>query len=254
MTDGSFITYVNVSIQVRNNPNPSIQDIDFTTNTCNSLSFVSTDFSSVFSDPDSDPMDRIRIDAVPSSGVLAFKGVAVSLNDEILASEINQLSYTNSIPGTYSFDWSARDNQGYWSQTTETATMNVEGVLANQSQLTSSTTTTATVIDNTINVVSSSTYSAASVTIDFGYISTDLLAGTATLPAGATESYTGGVLTLTGTNLTAAEIQTWFRGVTYTSASTSQKRTFDFQVGLLVESGKAESVLKSITPPSASLP
>lgn len=233
INDGNLTTYQNVSIQVRNNPNPSIADIDFTGDGCSSLIFASTDFSSVFSDPDSDPMELIRIDALPSSGSLTFKGVSVQVNDEIIASEISYLQYFNSTPGVYSFDWSAKDNQGYWSQTTETATINIEGISTTVAPLTASgTDVTPAVIDNAATVISSSTFTTASIEITNNLTTGDVLAsGSGTLPSGATDSYANGVLTLSGTAMTASELQTWFRGVTFQSSSSSQKRTFTFTAG-----------------------
>lgn len=258
INDGNLTTYQNVSIQVRNNPNPSIADIDFTGDGCSSLAFASTDFSSVFSDPDSDPMELIRIDALPSSGSLTFKGVPVQVNDEIIASEISYLQYFNSTPGVYSFDWSAKDNQGYWSQTTETATLNIEGVSTTLAPLTASgTDVTPAVVDNAATVISSSTFTTASIEITNNLTTGDILAsGSGTVPTGATDSYANGVLTLSGTAMTSAELQTWFRGVTFQSAQSSQKRTFTFTAGAPVtgcNSLSSDRILNNTLPVISSL-
>ena len=54
--DGSLITFANVSIQVANNPRPIITDFQLTGNTCTGVVFSGSNFTSNYSDPDSDPL------------------------------------------------------------------------------------------------------------------------------------------------------------------------------------------------------
>ena len=63
-----------------------------------------------FSDPEGDQLQSITITSLPTGGTLAFAGTAVTLNQEIPASQLSQLSYTaQNTTGTYNFTFSVRD-------------------------------------------------------------------------------------------------------------------------------------------------
>ena len=228
--DGSLITFANVSIQVANNPRPIITDFQLTGNTCTGVVFSGSNFTSNYSDPDSDPLEWVKLTSLPSTGLLIFKGNPVISGDEILLSEISNLTYSNATPGTYTISWEAKDDQGNWSTTTETITMVVEGVKTSGSSNTSSSTTSPAIIDSQVSVVFNGSKTSASVAITSGYLASDILQVAVPIGISATATYSNGTLSINGT-FTDAELQSIFRLVEFQSVSNSQTRTFTFQVG-----------------------
>ena len=99
------------------NQPPVISDISKTINEDNSLTFALTDFNTdpAYSDPESDPLSKIKIISLPSHGTLTLSGSGVSVNDEIAAANIGNLVYTpqHNYNGSDSFGYNASDGQDY---------------------------------------------------------------------------------------------------------------------------------------------
>ena len=77
--------------------------------------FAQSDFSSMFTDVDGDPLNKIRIEELPANGQLKLGNVNVTLNQQINAANIADLRY---VPNAFffgedSFDWSGSDGLLY---------------------------------------------------------------------------------------------------------------------------------------------
>ncbi|MBF0125128.1 MAG: DUF4347 domain-containing protein, partial [Magnetococcales bacterium] len=79
------------------------------------ISFATTNFSAKFSDPDSDALARVKITSLPSNGTLRLSGAAVTLNQEIVAANLGNLSYVpnSNWSGNDSFGWNGYDGTAY---------------------------------------------------------------------------------------------------------------------------------------------
>jgi 6-phosphogluconolactonase (cycloisomerase 2 family)/Ca2+-binding RTX toxin-like protein len=75
------------------------------------LSFAKADFEAGFSDPGNDPLTKIIVRSLPTNGTLKLNGVAVTLNQQIVASQINSLSFVPNADwnGQTSFRWQGHD-------------------------------------------------------------------------------------------------------------------------------------------------
>ncbi len=79
------------------------------------VTFAASDFTAQFTDADNDVLNRITITSLPANGTLKLNNVAVTLNQEITATNISQLT---SVPaanwnGSTSFGWNASDGIDY---------------------------------------------------------------------------------------------------------------------------------------------
>ncbi|MBD2365063.1 tandem-95 repeat protein [Anabaena minutissima FACHB-250] len=117
-SDGS--TYANtgalVSIAISPiNDAPVLSNISKSGNEDAVITFTSADFTSAFSDVDGDSLNQIRINTLPSNGVLQLNGVAVVTGQEIPANELDSLTFTPApdFNGTVSFNWNASDGSTY---------------------------------------------------------------------------------------------------------------------------------------------
>ena len=79
------------------------------------LGFHIDDFMAHFSDADGDSLKKIKITALPVNGVLALRGTPVYLDQEILAGELGDLTYTphDNYFGIDSFKWNGSDGDAY---------------------------------------------------------------------------------------------------------------------------------------------
>ncbi|MBD2461517.1 tandem-95 repeat protein [Oscillatoria sp. FACHB-1407] len=77
--------------------------------------FTLADFVGAFTDPDGDSLGSIQILALPTQGTLKLDGVDVLLNQEILASNLANLTYTpaSNFSGSDSFTWNGSDGTSF---------------------------------------------------------------------------------------------------------------------------------------------
>ena len=94
---------------------PVLSSIARTINQGAVLTFASGDFAAAFSDPDANPMLKIRITTLPAHGSLTLGGAALTVNQEITAASIASLAYTPAAAfyGVDAFNWNASDANAY---------------------------------------------------------------------------------------------------------------------------------------------
>jgi gliding motility-associated-like protein len=110
------ITAATVTITVNpvNDP-PTVTSISKSVNEDNILTFSASDFTSAFSDIDGNLLTKVKITSLPLNGSLKLSGTLVSINDEILLSSLDNLTYTPAPNwnGTNSFGWNGYDGTVY---------------------------------------------------------------------------------------------------------------------------------------------
>ncbi len=79
------------------------------------LRFTALDFTGNFEDGDGEPLEKIKIVALPANGVLDLDGDYVTLDQEILLADLPSLGYTpnGNYYGPDGFDWNAADATAY---------------------------------------------------------------------------------------------------------------------------------------------
>ena len=79
------------------------------------VTFVATDFTDQFDDVDGQALAKIQITRLPTHGILRLDGVAVDVDDEILAGQLDQLTVepTLNFTGTDGFGWNGSDGTAY---------------------------------------------------------------------------------------------------------------------------------------------
>jgi uncharacterized delta-60 repeat protein len=79
------------------------------------VTFGASDFTSQFSDVDGDSLSTIQITSLPANGTLKLSGVDVTLNQEIPAASLDNLTFDPAANwnGSDSFDWNASDGTAY---------------------------------------------------------------------------------------------------------------------------------------------
>ncbi|KPA16402.1 hemagglutinin/hemolysin-like protein, partial [Candidatus Magnetomorum sp. HK-1] len=102
--------YVKITV-IPQNDVPEIISFEKQTNEDNPISFSAKDFSNNFNDIDQDALNNITITALPRNGQLNLNGIPITINTEIYAHQLNQLSYVPSddIFGKDTFSWTASD-------------------------------------------------------------------------------------------------------------------------------------------------
>jgi hypothetical protein len=80
-----------------------------------SVAFSLDDFVAQFSDVDGDSLQQVKITSLPTQGILQLNGVAIALNQEIVAAQLSNLVYVpnGSYNGIDRFTWNASDGQTY---------------------------------------------------------------------------------------------------------------------------------------------
>jgi hypothetical protein len=108
--DDSNSSVVSIWITPVNNP-PTISDFQKTGNEDTKLFFNTSYFSSVFSDPDHDQLECIRVIQLPENGQLLINDVPIEINERIIATTISQMNFmpAQNWYGTTSFIWVASD-------------------------------------------------------------------------------------------------------------------------------------------------
>ena len=115
-----------VAVRVGNTA-PSVANWSASTTEDITLTFSAAQFRSGFSEPELDSLASITITALPASsaGVLQFKGANVTVNQVVLAGELNQLTFvpTANYGGSTSFSYTASD--GYLASAAATVSLTV---------------------------------------------------------------------------------------------------------------------------------
>lgn len=165
---------------------PTVSNVTKNGTEDNDVTFASTDFTSHFSDADGDALAKIKVTTLPANGTLSLNAVPVTVNQEILTSQLGNLVFTPTTDwnGATSFGWNGSDGLVY---ATTGALVNINITAVN---------------DAPINTVP------AAFAVDEDTPQTGLAFSIADVDAGSatnfqfTLSATNGTLTLTPTDLT----------------------------------------------------
>jgi gliding motility-associated-like protein len=117
-SDGSLYAVnagrVNIAVILTNNA-PVVSGFTETINQNQTLPFVSTDFTSNYTDADKDNLVDIRIETLPANGDLLLNGVAIRVDQLITLSDIGKLQFVpdKDYTGENSFTWSGFDGKEY---------------------------------------------------------------------------------------------------------------------------------------------
>ncbi|SFW90065.1 tandem-95 repeat protein, partial [Chitinophaga sancti] len=81
----------------------------------NTLAFATTDFTAQYADADGTALNKVRIVTLPLNGSFRLNGVVITAGQEILASQLANITFipTANWNGTTSFDWRASDGTSY---------------------------------------------------------------------------------------------------------------------------------------------
>ncbi|MDO8994605.1 MAG: Ig-like domain-containing protein, partial [Daejeonella sp.] len=109
--DGNTVT---VSITVVNNP-PVVSNIVKTGTGPLPIPFTVADFTTKYTDPNGDPLVKVKIATLPSNGVLKLNGVPVIINQEIPVADLGGLTFEPALnfTGTINFAWNGSDGTSY---------------------------------------------------------------------------------------------------------------------------------------------
>lgn len=111
--DGNTVA-VSINVTPVNDP-PVISDFSKTENEDNTIVFAASDFTSVFTDAEGNTITKIKITSLPLNGTLKLSGTSVNVNDEILFSDIANLTFVPDPDwnGITSFGWNGYDGTDY---------------------------------------------------------------------------------------------------------------------------------------------
>ncbi|MGO0063380.1 tandem-95 repeat protein [Brevibacillus fluminis] len=107
---------------------PTVSDSSKNGSEGNVMTFAVNDFTTHFNDVDGDALQKVQIDSLPTGGTLKLDGTAVSLHDEIDATDLRKLTFTPKTSGTTSFTWKGSDGSGY-SNDAATLTLRIAPVI-----------------------------------------------------------------------------------------------------------------------------
>ncbi|WP_262487580.1 tandem-95 repeat protein [Chitinophaga rupis] len=195
---------VNITVTPANDA-PVVADVPKTVVEDNVLAFTGTDFTSKFTDTDSDPFAKIQIVTLPTHGTLKINGTNITAGQEILAADLANITYTPDADfnGSDSFNWNGSDGTAY---ATTPAAVNITVTPANDAPVVAD--VPKTVVED--NVLA---FTGTDFTSKFTDTDNDPLVKIqiATLP-------THGTLKLNGTNITAGQeiVAADLANITYT--------------------------------------
>jgi gliding motility-associated-like protein len=109
-------TPANVSIVVNPvNDIPVLASINRSVNEDNTLVFAASDFTAAFTDIDGNTLVKILITSLPANGTLKLSGAVVAVNDEIVNSDLANLTFTPDThwTGSTSFSWNGFDGSSF---------------------------------------------------------------------------------------------------------------------------------------------
>jgi len=105
---------VNISLGPVNDL-PALNDIYKQGDEDIALNFASVDFTSSFSDPDGDALNKVMINSLPANGTLKLSGVAISAGQEIPATNLANITFVPHLNwnGNTFFNWNGSDGTTY---------------------------------------------------------------------------------------------------------------------------------------------
>ncbi|MBD2692352.1 cadherin-like domain-containing protein [Anabaena catenula FACHB-362] len=114
---------VNIAVGAVNNA-PTLTNISKSGTEATDITFTVENFTSAFTDIDSDSLTKIKISSLPANGTLKLDGTAVTANQEIVVADIAKLVFTPTanFNGNTSFGWNGFDGTVY---ATTDATVNI---------------------------------------------------------------------------------------------------------------------------------
>ena len=94
---------------------PTLSDFNKLGNPETDITFTESDFAAAFSDEDGESLSQIKITSLPANGTLKLNDVAVTVNQEIDANQLNNLTFTAdaNFEGNTSFTWNGSDGKVY---------------------------------------------------------------------------------------------------------------------------------------------
>lgn len=94
---------------------PTVNNITKTGNEDTTIAFTATDFSSKFTDPNGDSLNKIKINSLPNNGILQLSSSNVTVNQEISVNDLGNLRFipTADWNGNTSFNWIGSDGANY---------------------------------------------------------------------------------------------------------------------------------------------
>jgi gliding motility-associated-like protein len=94
---------------------PVVDDFSKTSKQNQTVSFSASDFASKFADADNEILLKILIVSLPANGKLLLAGQPVSIDQEILITDLNKLEFVpdNNYTGETSFRWNGSDGKNY---------------------------------------------------------------------------------------------------------------------------------------------
>ena len=94
---------------------PTVSNITKTADEDTTIAFAATDFTSKFTDPNGDSLNKIKITSLPNNGTLQLSSSNVTVNQEISASDLGNIRFipTADWNGNTSFNWIASDSANY---------------------------------------------------------------------------------------------------------------------------------------------
>lgn len=113
VTDNYLVSTLAVSGSA--NSSPTLTNISKTGNEDTTIAFILTDFTTAFSDLDSNSLTKVQITTLPTNGILKLSGIAVTGGQEIQAANLNALALepNTNFNGTISFNWNGFDGTTY---------------------------------------------------------------------------------------------------------------------------------------------
>ena len=124
-TSSSLSTGLKI-IRVKNN-SPIVSTVFKSGTKDATVMFSAKDFADKFSDIDGDKMTKIQMTSLPNDGILKLAGIAVAVDQEIVAEDLGNLTFEPKFnwTGSSSFYWKGYDGFGY---STKAASVNISVV------------------------------------------------------------------------------------------------------------------------------
>ena len=118
LTDGDGATSSAVTQTVRvqgTNDAPAISPVNISGDEDTEINLTAADFTGSFSDIDADSLAKVKVTSLSAEGNLKLNGTAVTLNQEINAADLGNLTFTPAanFNGSTSFNWNGSDGSDY---------------------------------------------------------------------------------------------------------------------------------------------
>ncbi|MEI6638709.1 MAG: Ig-like domain-containing protein [Chlorobium sp.] len=103
------------TLNFNTNTAPTLNDSTKSGNEDTTITFTANDFTSHYSDAENTSLSTIKVTSLPGHGILKLSGAVVTLNQEITAADLANLTFvpTAQWHGSDSFGWQASDGKAY---------------------------------------------------------------------------------------------------------------------------------------------